>query len=97
MTVMSGFGGAPVVSMTVTCVIATMDAAAGAPANAAASAPHSTTNALMSYSSRSQIDSGRRFQDNGMHGNVPEGILPDYRRARFCVAMAWRSSNDNLS
>ncbi|MGO8856134.1 MAG: hypothetical protein ACLQO1_10540 [Steroidobacteraceae bacterium] len=62
MTVMSGFGGAPVVSMTVTCVIATGGAAAAAaPANVAASAPHSNTNALMSFSSRSQIDGGRLF------------------------------------
>src|SRR5580704_1592493 len=91
MTVMSGFGGAPVVSMTVTCVIATMEAAALAPANAAASAQHSTSNALMSYSSRSQID-GRRFRDNGV--NVHQRILPDCRRARFCVALGRRASND---
>jgi len=57
MTVMSGCRGAPVVSMTVTCVIATSEAAAAAaPANAAANAPHSTTHALKSYSSTAQID-----------------------------------------
>src|SRR5271166_235941 len=68
MTVMSGCGGAPVMSMTVTCVIATPEATAATdPANAAASAPHSTTNALMSYSSRLQIERrrccGTRFAD----------------------------------
>jgi hypothetical protein len=69
---MSGMGGPPLVSMTVTCVIATVEAAAAdAPANAAASAPHSTS-PLMSYSSRSQIDGGRRFQDNGVHDRTKE-------------------------
>src|SRR6202050_715468 len=73
MTVMSDCGGAPVVSMTVTCVIArAATAAAAVPANAAASAPHSTANAFMSNSSRSQIDGCRFLQDHGVHGKVYE-------------------------
>src|SRR5271165_2427263 len=73
MTVTSGCGGAPVVSMTVTWVIATADAAAAAaPANAAASAPHSIANALMWYSSRSPFDGGRLCQDQAVQDNVHE-------------------------
>src|ERR1700679_165112 len=80
MTVMSGFGGAPVVSITVTCVIAIAEAAAAAaPANAAANAPHSTTNALMSYSLKSQFDRGRFFQDDGVYGKVHEPQGDPYR------------------
>src|ERR1022692_675512 len=84
---MSGFDGAPVVSMTVTCVIAKAGAAAVAAPVKAASAPHSTANALMSYSSRSQIDGGRFFHDHGVHGKVHEPQGDPHCSQDLCCAV----------